>query len=216
MDFAARLRERARLGGVSVSDLLVEPLLAYYQLLRHWNEKINLTALGDTDEGIDRLLLEPIAAAHVIRKHRARTEHLALIDLGSGGGSPAVPLALALGLERLVMVESRGRKAAFLREAARRVPIASTVEVESQRFEDLARRESFREAMDLVSLRAVRIDASTIEAAAAFLRPNGYIAVFRGPEGPDIPASAPRHVAHVATERLLCSSTSRLTLLSRV
>ena len=52
-------------------------------------------------------------------------EHLA--DLGSGGGSPAIPLALALRAPRLLMVESRSRKAAFLREAARMLELSADV-----------------------------------------------------------------------------------------
>jgi 16S rRNA (guanine527-N7)-methyltransferase len=218
MELGARLRERAVLGGVPLPDELAEPLLAYYHLLQHWNEKINLTSLANPDEAIDRLLLEPIAAANVIRKNiqnPENPENLVLVDLGSGGGSPAVPLALALRPRRLVMVESRSRKAAFLREVARELTLAPMVEVEQQRFEQLCDRSSFHQSMDLVSVRAVRIDAPTLRAAAAFLRPGGCTALFRGPAGPDLPSSALSRFVNVVTTRLLLTSTSRLTLLRR-
>ena len=78
-----------------IPEPLASQLVVYYQLLSHWNRKINLTSLSDPDEAVDRLLLEPVAAAAVLPANRA------LIDLGSGGGSPAIPLALALGATRV-------------------------------------------------------------------------------------------------------------------
>src|SRR5688572_28163926 len=98
---AARLSERAAMAGLTLDDPLRPALLAYYEVLRRWNAKVNLTALTDTDEAIDRLLLEPVAAARYLEQGSR------LIDLGSGGGSPAIPLALALRSPQLVMVESR-------------------------------------------------------------------------------------------------------------
>ena len=98
-----RLADRAGLAGLVVPPVLAEPLVAYFEILSRWNAKINLTSLTDPDEAIDRLLLEPVAAAAFL-PHQIR-----LMDLGSGGGSPAIPLALALGATHLVMIESRGR-----------------------------------------------------------------------------------------------------------
>ena len=94
-------------------DPTIEPkLVTYLELLWKWNRKINLTAILEPEMAIDRLLLEPLAAA----AHLPAGGMLA--DLGSGGGSPAIPLALALSPSKLLMVESRSRKASFLREAA--------------------------------------------------------------------------------------------------
>src|SRR5689334_14169229 len=127
-----RLSDRAAAAGLAIDEGLRRQLLDYYDLLLRWNTKINLTALTDPDEGIDRLLLEPVAAAASLSTTSG------LVDLGSGGGSPAIPLALALKAPRLLMVESKGKKAAFLREAARRAGL--TAAVEAARFEELARR----------------------------------------------------------------------------
>jgi 16S rRNA (guanine527-N7)-methyltransferase len=98
------------------------------------------------------------------------------MDLGSGGGSPAVPLALALGAPRLVMVESRMRKAAFLREALRETGVMGVVEAE--RFEDLAGRPDYAASMDVVTMRAVKMDDPTLAIARSFVRPGGRVALF--------------------------------------
>lgn len=167
---AERLRARARTHGIAVPAQVESRLVAYFDLLVRWNAKINLTALTDTDAAIDRLLLEPLAAAVAL------PFQINLIDLGSGGGSPAIPLALALDARRLVMVESRGRKAAFLREVVRCVDLSSVVE--NARFEDVAAHGAYAGQMDVVSIRAVRPDPGTLVIAKAFLKPEGRVALF--------------------------------------
>jgi 16S rRNA (guanine527-N7)-methyltransferase len=170
-EIAALLASRSEQAGISLSSRLADQLVTYYDVLEHWNQKINLTSLSQDDEAVDRLLLEPVAAARLLPAG-AR-----LIDLGSGGGSPAIPLALALSSRVLVMVESRSRKAAFLREALRELAIAGTVETE--RFESLSERPDYRGMLDLVSMRAVRADHGSLAAAAGFLRAGGLAAFFR-------------------------------------
>jgi len=208
MDLAARLRIRAAQEGITLPDNLIDPLLAYFDLLQRWNRKINLTSLSDSDEAVDRLVLEPLAAA----KHLPSTCRLA--DLGSGGGSPAIPLALALRATELLMVESRSRKAAFLREAAREVGLTATVE--SRRFEEVSQQSSYIGAFDVVSLRAVRPDIATLTAAGGLLNPGGILALFGGPNIQEMAASVPRDLTWRATHPLLRSSGSWLMLLFHV
>ena len=169
-EFRDRLKRRAKAVNLTLDAALAEQLEVYYQLLAKWNAKINLTSLTDADAAIDRLLLEPLSAA------LALPSHANLIDLGSGGGSPAIPLALALETKRLVMVESRGRKAAFLREAGRSIGL--TTVVENTRFEDVAAQGTYAGLMDVVSIRAVRPDLNTLVIAKAFLTPHGRVALF--------------------------------------
>jgi len=164
------LQERADRAGIRLDPTIADRLLTYYQLLERWNRRINLTALSDPAQAVDRLLLEPVSAA----QHLPRDSKLA--DLGSGGGSPAIPLAIALNAPHLLMVESRSRKAAFLREAARHVGIAATVE--AIRFEELRRKDEYRESADVVSMRAVKPDTETVELGRWLTRPGGLVAYF--------------------------------------
>lgn len=201
--FPLRLSERAALARVAMPDSLRDVLTTYFQLLSRWNTKINLTSLTDTNEAIDRLLLEPVAAAALLPPHAA------LLDLGSGGGSPAIPLALALDASRLVMVESRGRKAAFLREAARATGLSALVH--EARFEELARRGTHLGEMDVVSMRAVRMDAPALESARAFLKPAGVLALFVTSGSPLPPALLPCAGHHLIgnADLLLCANVPR-------
>jgi 16S rRNA (guanine527-N7)-methyltransferase len=160
---------------------LVEKLTTYLETLARWNRRLNLTALSvdpPSAASIDRVIVEPVAAASEV----ASSDQV-LIDVGSGGGSPAVPLRLASPWLRLVMVESKVRKAAFLRELLRELDLESTCEVQQKPFRDLAADSSFSLVADLVSIRAVRLDRELLVNFASVLKESGRIFQFAGPEG---------------------------------
>jgi len=108
-----------------------------------------------------------------------------------------------------VMVESKGRKAAFLREAARSVELSAVVE--NTRFELVAGQGTYAGQMDVVSIRAVRPDLSALLIAKAFLKPDGKVALFspKAASPPELPDGL--RVVHISP--LL--GTSHLVLLGR-
>jgi 16S rRNA (guanine527-N7)-methyltransferase len=171
-DTRRRLQRRLRRAHLDPTPDVVEGLVLYYDLLRRWNEKINLTALPDGDEAVDRLLVEPLVAARVWPEHAS-----AAMDVGSGGGSPAIPLKLAVPTLSIALVESKTRKAAFLREAVRQLGLHS-VTVESARFEDLLTRHEIYGSLDVVTMRAVRADLKMLASLQQILRPGGQIFFF--------------------------------------
>jgi 16S rRNA (guanine527-N7)-methyltransferase len=162
--------------GVEVPGPVAGQLAAYIGLLAKWNTTVNLTAVAldpPSDEALVRLLIEPLAASRMIPTH-ARV----VLDVGSGGGSPALPLKLARPDMRFLLVESRARKCAFLREAVRQLNLES-VEVVMGRFEDVSIRADVKAAaVDLVTVRAVRIDEGFWESASAVLEPGGHVMLF--------------------------------------
>ena len=184
-DFRTRLGKRASKAGLFLPEELLGSLIQYYELLSRWNRKINLTALENVDEAIDRLLLEPIAAARHFPELTT-----SIMDVGSGGGSPAIPMKLALPSASLTMVEVKARKSAFLREAVRTLRLEHT-NVETSRYEELLARPELHEAFAVLSLRAVRVEVKTLLTLQAFLRPGGVLFLFRGPMGPSSPDVVP-------------------------
>jgi 16S rRNA (guanine527-N7)-methyltransferase len=210
-DLKTRLNRRAQKIGVFLPEDLSDRLIGYYELLARWNRKINLTALADPDEAIDRLLLEPILAARHLPPSDARG--LRIMDVGSGGGSPAIPLKIAAPNVRLTMVEVKARKSAFLREAVRVLELTGTV-VETSRYEELLARPELHEAFGVLSLRAVRVELRSLTTLQAFLAPGGFLFMFRGPSGPAEPQSLPT-LRWVSTHPLVGSLQSRLTILQK-
>jgi 16S rRNA (guanine527-N7)-methyltransferase len=173
-DTIARIRRRAERHAVELGQDVAVSLAAYYDLLLRWNGKVNLTALQDGEEALDRLIVEPVLAARWLPGAGL------LVDVGSGGGSPAIPLRICQPGLQLVMVESKTRKAAFLREAVRQLGLGST-RVEARRLEDLLINGVLFEAADVVSVRAVRLDRKLLANVSAITRPGGSLLLFSGP-----------------------------------
>lgn len=204
-----RIRKRAKRAGLELPDSLVDQLHDYLDLLRRWNERMNLTALDEKDAGLDRLLIEPlIAASHL----PAKDGHL--IDIGSGGGSPAIPMKLAAPASSLVMVEAKTRKAAFLREVGRQLELGE-VAVEVERYETLLARPELHEGHDVLTLRAVRVEGRVLRGLQAFLKPGGVMFLFRGGGAVDVPAALEPPLFWVATYPLVESLRSRLVILEK-
>lgn len=171
-EFERHLDARASMAGLELDRRLIPALYAYYSLLTRWNRRINLTALPldpPTDRTIDRLLVEPLAAAPLL----SAASPGPWLDLGSGGGSPAIPLSLALD-RKVTLVEARDRKAAFLRAVVR--DLGLDAEVAGCRFEHLPSRGDVM----LVTARAVRTSAEFFRVVDGLLARCGIIAVFSG------------------------------------
>jgi 16S rRNA (guanine527-N7)-methyltransferase len=137
---------------------------AYLALLLRWNARTNLTAIRD-DEGIlSRHFVQSIACARALPGGIAR-----LLDFGSGAGFPGIPIALCRPEIAVVLAESQGKKAAFLREAARTLSLP--IEVHS------ARAETLKTGFDCVTLRAVDHMGLAVQAATELVAPGGWLAL---------------------------------------
>ena len=172
---ADRLRQHAEGAGVAMDEPLAEQLGSYVDLLRRWNAKLNLTRLDRDDAGLARLVIEPLAAIPYLPAQAL------LVDIGSGGGSPAIPVKLAAPGLALRMIEAKTRKAAFLREAVRHLGLDRT-EVLAERYEALLGRRDLQDAHDALVVRGVHLDAEVLRRLQAFVAPGGTLLLFRGPE----------------------------------
>ena len=211
-EFQDRLARRARRAGVTISPTLAVKLEAYFKLLTAWNTKMNLTGLDLAEQSpaaIDRLLIEPLVASKHVSSPVTR-----MIDIGSGGGSPAIPLALALSSPHLMLVEAKARKSVFLREALRTLEM-SEAEVVTSRFEELLARPPLHEAHELLTLRAVRVEGAILMNLQAFVRPGGELFLFKAASGAEAPGSLMPPLSWRATFPLLEDQGSRLVVLTK-
>lgn len=166
-EVARRLEAR----GVAASREQRGQLARYLAVLRQWNARLNLTSVDVGDNALDRLIVEPALAAPLIAPGATH-----VLDIGSGGGSPAIPLKIMRPELRLTMVEVRQRKSVFLREVARSLALSDTW-VETARFEDvLASGRVGR--VDTISIRAVRMEATALELCATALPTGGQVLWF--------------------------------------
>jgi 16S rRNA (guanine527-N7)-methyltransferase len=203
LEFRDRLARRTRRAKAPIALGMLDPLEAYFRLLAQWNAKINLTALpldAPTDETFDRLIVEPLAVARQIPTHTPSI----WVDLGSGGGSPAIPLKIARPALRLTMIESKERKGAFLREAIRVLGLTDA-SVETERFEIASARTEYIGTTDFVTVRAVKADSELFGTAGRMLKEGGRLLLFRPAHSP---GATPPGFEHVNTVQLLDSPPS--------
>jgi 16S rRNA (guanine527-N7)-methyltransferase len=168
----------------SLDQAQLDALDAYVRLLLAWTAAINLTAIRDPEAVARDHLLDSLAAVPLLRDDAGR-----VADLGSGGGLPGIPLAVALPSTRFVLVESVGKKARFLATAVAALGLDDRVTVAAERAEDLAAPDRERERLDVVTVRAVAALPELIELALPLLRVDGrLIAWKREPFEPELAA----------------------------
>jgi 16S rRNA (guanine527-N7)-methyltransferase len=176
-EFDARLQE---LAPEPLSARTLEILFAHYQELRRWNLRISLVGPGTRDEVLSRHYGEALAALAVVPKTAA-----AAVDLGSGAGFPGFVLAAARPDLAVTLVEARERKCAFLQAAARRA--ALPVQCLNVRVA-LPLPAGLPEHLDLLTVRALRLDPKVLGALAERLASHGSALFWAGQEGPELPA----------------------------
>jgi 16S rRNA (guanine527-N7)-methyltransferase len=164
----------AREWDVPCDDRQAEMLLHYAGLLLTWNERINLTGAHAVDELLADHFPDSFAlAARLDRSARA-------IDVGSGGGLPAIPLAILRPELTLVLCEPLAKKGAFLRTAIRELALGAHVRLEARRAEDLAA--EVPTSFDLAFSRATLAPDRWVALGRRLVRPQGRIFVLTTPE----------------------------------
>jgi 16S rRNA (guanine527-N7)-methyltransferase len=151
------------------------------RLLLAWTAAINLTAIREPTAVARDHVLDSLSAVALLRSHGAKT----ILDLGSGGGYPGLPIAIAVPAERTVLVESVGKKANFLATVLDALGLRPRVAVAATRAETLAADRHHRERWDAVTARAVGPLAELIELGLPLAAPGGALVAWKryGPTG---------------------------------
>ncbi len=103
--------------GLALSTEQKQQLTQYLALIQKWNKVYNLTALRDPDEMFSHHLLDSLAAIPPLQRHAAGRA-LAILDVGSGAGLPGVVIAICCPEMKVDCVDTVGKKAAFIQQAA--------------------------------------------------------------------------------------------------
>jgi 16S rRNA (guanine527-N7)-methyltransferase len=154
---------------VELSPEDVAQTSTYVDLLLKWNAKINLTAVRDAEAIVARHFGESFFAAKRLAPKPGDT----VIDLGSGAGFPGLPLAMLAPAVRVTLIESNGKKAAFLNEVIFALQLKNA-KVFCQRAE------TFSDRADLVVMRAVEKFEKALAVALGMVREGGRVGLMIG------------------------------------
>ena len=206
----AGFAERVAALGVAVPDSAIAQVGDYLARLLAMNERMNLTAIEDPVAAWERHVLDawtllPLLAGLPVGAR--------LLDVGSGGGVPGIPLAIARPDLAVTLVEATQKKAAFLEAVVASLGL-SNVRVHARRAEELSRGE-LRRTFDVVTARAVARLAKLIPLTAPFLRPGALLLLVKGQRADEelLEATSVLRARGLVHERTVATPTGRIVVL---
>jgi 16S rRNA (guanine527-N7)-methyltransferase len=167
--------ERLAAFGITLDAAMVARLGDYLARLLAMNELMNLTAIKDPLEVWDRHVLDALTLVPLLAELGAGSR---LVDIGSGGGVPGIPLAIVRPDLQVTLVEATQKKAAFLTAVSAAIGL-SNVSVRAERAEQLGKAD-LRGAFDAVTARAVGRLVMLVPLTVPFVRPGGLVLLIKG------------------------------------
>ena len=168
-EFKKSVRDR----GLELSDEMLEKFNVYAAYLKEYNEKINLTAITEYEEVLDKHFYD---SSLFINNDMQGS----IVDVGSGAGFPGVVVKILKPDMKVILLEPIGKRCIFLNSLIEKLELKD-IEVVNERGEDYSLKH--RDAYDYVTARAVSNLNGLIEVCGAMVKKNGYFIALRGSEG---------------------------------
>lgn len=161
--------------GIELSDKGMGLFMDYLANLKDWNKKINLTAITEDEEIIVNHFVDSISIAPLLEDNRS------LLDIGSGGGFPGIPLKIVRPSLDVTLLDSVNKKVSFLKDTIRKLDLEN-IEAVWGRAED-PENNIPRKHFDYVVTRAVGSILETLELCSPYVSKDGVIVLMRGKKG---------------------------------
>jgi 16S rRNA (guanine527-N7)-methyltransferase len=193
--------------GIAFEPGDVDRLGQFLALLLEANTRFNLTAITEPAQAWMRHIFDALT----LLPHIASAEASTVIDIGSGGGVPGLPLAIVMPEVQFTLIEATGKKAAFLRETVTRLDLKN-VKVLSERAETLGQDRAHREHYDIVTARAVGRLNVLIELTAPLAKVGGHILAVKGERAAEEIAEARQamYMLHCTVIESTCTPTGTI------
>lgn len=179
-------REIFRKLDIAFSPDKEDKLTGYMDEILELNQHINLTAITDRDEFIRKHYIDSLLCVSYDEFKNAKN----IIDVGTGGGFPGVPLAIAFPEKNFVLIDSLNKRIKIINELCEKLGITNVRAVHG-RAEELARKKEMRDSFDLCVSRAVANMSTLTEYCLPFVKKGGSFIAYKGPEcGSEIAAAS--------------------------
>lgn len=159
--------------GLQVTAAQIDALACHAAELVKWNQKINLTRISDPSEMARKHYVDSLACVPYIPADAN------VLDIGSGGGFPGIPLAVVAQPRSVLMIDSVGKKISFLQHAIRLMGLVNA-QARHVRAQELRAQPDYRSFFDRVVCRALADIEQIIELAFPLLKPGGMVVALKG------------------------------------
>lgn len=163
--------------GINGSPKFASQLVSYMKGILIWNEKINLTAIKNPAEFVVKHFLDSFPAVKLAEFKGGQR----IIDMGTGGGFPGVPLAVLCPEKEFVLADSLAKRLKVIDQLTRECDIENVTTVHG-RAEDLGRNPKYRETFDVCVSRAVASLPVLLEYCLPLVKPGGVFIAYKGPD----------------------------------
>lgn len=175
MSLSDFLKSSAEELGVAISDNQLDLFDLYLENLKKWNQRINLTAIKDDKDIVLNHFIDSLSVVPFIKNETS------LLDIGSGGGFPGIPLKIVLPELKVTLLDSVNKKVSFMNDTIRRLKI-DNIRAVWGRAEDMDNNLP-RSSFDYVITRAVGSIADSSGLSAPYLSNDGVIILMKGRRG---------------------------------
>lgn len=176
MEFYDLLKSACDDIGVEFDEKKYNQFIKYKELIQEWNQKVNLTAITEDEEIIKKHFIDSIK----LLKFNKIDGNSKIIDIGTGGGFPGIPLKIVMPNIKITLLDSLRKRVSFLELVTKELGLTD-VEPIHGRAEDFAQQEKYREKYDFAVSRAVANMTVLSELCIPFVKVNGYFLPLKGP-----------------------------------
>ena len=170
------IRERLKKNEIPCRDELPEKLHIYLRLLKKWNERMDLTAVTDDEEMMDKHFIDSLA----VIKTGLIGENAKIIDVGTGAGFPGMVLSMARPDSKVTLLDAQQKRLTFLEAVAESTGTGNVILVHA-RAGDGARKKELRERYDIAAARALAPMNVLCEYLLPYVAVDGYALCWKGP-----------------------------------
>lgn len=160
--------------GIKINQVQLEKFNRYKELLKEWNNKINLTSILDDDDIAIKHFVDSLSIESYIKG-----DNISLIDIGTGAGFPAIPIKIMREDLNITLLDSLEKRIKFLDDVIDKLDLSKIIAVH-KRAEELGMDDKYREKFDYATARAVATLPVLLEYCLPFVKKGGVFIAMKG------------------------------------